>query len=34
MQARLSDMTPRMDDLAWLRSKALLLVPAPRREAP
>jgi O-antigen/teichoic acid export membrane protein len=33
MHARLADMAPRMDDLHWLRSKALLLVPTPRREA-
>jgi O-antigen/teichoic acid export membrane protein len=34
MNARLADMAPRLDDLAWLRRKALLLAPAPRREAP
>ncbi|MEA2482638.1 MAG: hypothetical protein QOC55_585 [Thermoleophilaceae bacterium] len=33
MHARLADMTPRLDDLQWLRRKALLLVPQPRREA-
>jgi O-antigen/teichoic acid export membrane protein len=33
MQARLADMAPRMDDLHWLRRKALLLAPTPRREA-
>jgi O-antigen/teichoic acid export membrane protein len=33
MQARLADMTPRFDDLVWLRQKALLLVPVRGREA-
>jgi hypothetical protein len=33
MHARLADMAPRLDDLQWLRQKALLLVPVPRREA-
>jgi O-antigen/teichoic acid export membrane protein len=34
MNAKLSDMAPRLDDLQWLRRKALLLVPQPRREGP
>jgi O-antigen/teichoic acid export membrane protein len=33
MHARLADMAPRRDDLAWLRRKALLLAPARGREA-
>jgi O-antigen/teichoic acid export membrane protein len=33
MHARLGDLAPRLDDLQWLRQKALLLVPAMHREA-
>jgi O-antigen/teichoic acid export membrane protein len=33
MHARLGDLTPRLDDLQWLRQKVLLLVPAMHREA-
>jgi O-antigen/teichoic acid export membrane protein len=33
MHAKLGEMTPRLEDLQWLRRKALLLAPAPRREA-
>jgi O-antigen/teichoic acid export membrane protein len=33
MHARLADLAPRLDDLQWLRRKALLLMPVPRREA-
>ena len=33
MDARIGDMAPRLDDLQWLRRKALLLVPAGHRGA-
>jgi O-antigen/teichoic acid export membrane protein len=33
MHAPLAAMAPRLDDLQWLRRKAMLLVPAQRREA-
>jgi O-antigen/teichoic acid export membrane protein len=33
MHAQLADMAPRLDDLQWLRDKALLLVPVRREEA-
>jgi O-antigen/teichoic acid export membrane protein len=33
MHARLADLAPRLDDLQWLRRKALLLVPATHRGA-
>jgi O-antigen/teichoic acid export membrane protein len=33
MHAKLGDLAPRLDDLQWLRQKALLLVPALHREA-
>jgi O-antigen/teichoic acid export membrane protein len=32
MNARLVDLAPRLDDLQWLRRKALLLIPVQRRE--
>jgi O-antigen/teichoic acid export membrane protein len=33
MHARLAELAPRLDDLQWLRRKALLLMPVARREA-
>jgi Na+-driven multidrug efflux pump len=33
MDARIGDMAPRLDDLQWLRRKALMLVPAGHRGA-